>query len=743
MPTSKPEAPDTCGCVTIGVAPGMVVHDFDSNSLGRPVRPQILFPLFRDIETLPGVGKKTAGQIARLAGDRVVDLLWHLPIGISDRRATGPIISQNAGTIATLLVTVKSHQPGASKRSPHRVSCIDETGQIELVFFHQSGDWLARSFPVGSQKVISGRIERFGDRLQMVHPDRVGNPDEMDSIAVVEPVYPLTAGLSPKVLFKSIRTVLDTTPELPEWHDPALITREGWPTWNAALSAVHKPEALSDCSPVTVPRERLAYDELLAGQVALAAVRRVFRRLPGRRVVGTGKRAEKVIAALPFDLTEGQRRAIDQIRDDMAADASMLRLLQGDVGSGKTLVALLALTTAVEAGFQGAFLAPTEILARQHFETISTLSEACGLRVVLLTGRDSGRRRQSTLLALAEGDIDILVGTHALISDDVHFKNLALAVIDEQHRFGVHQRLALAQKGKGVDTLVMTATPIPRTLQLTAYGDMAVTQIRQRPAGRGTIDTRVVSNERVDEVIEALSRSLDRGEKAFWVCPLVEESETTELMDATARHAVLQSCFGERVGLVHGRMKGPEKDAVMGAFAAVSTDEADLFSSDRQSEIDILVATTVIEVGVDVPKATVMVVEHAERFGLAQLHQLRGRVGRGERDGVCLLLYAPPLGETARERLKTLRDTNDGFEIAEMDLKLRGAGEVLGTRQSGLPEFRVADLAQHGRLLPMASDDAKLLMEKDPHLESDRGQAIRTLLYLFEKDAAVRTLRSG
>ncbi|MEM8916713.1 MAG: ATP-dependent DNA helicase RecG, partial [Pseudomonadota bacterium] len=488
----------------------------------------------------------------------------------------------------------------------------------------------------------------------------------------------------------------------------------------------------------------LAYDELLAGQVALAAVRRAFRQLSGRSITGTGEKSDQIVGALPFSLTSAQTKAIEEIRADMATPAAMLRLLQGDVGSGKTLVALLALATAAEAGLQGAFLAPTEILARQHFAALSTMARPAGLTVALLTAREKGRVRDSLLLGLADGDIDILVGTHALIGDQVNFRDLGLAVIDEQHRFGVHQRLALARKGKGVDTLVMTATPIPRTLQLTAYGDMAVTQILEKPAGRREVDTRVLPNERVDQVIEALARTLDRSEKAFWVCPLVEESDQSDLMDASARFHSLQARFGDRVGLVHGRMKGAEKDAVMARFAGKAEQEEALFPDQEASAaIDILVATTVVEVGVDVPDATVMVIEHAERFGLAQLHQLRGRVGRGEKPGVCLLLYAPPLGETARERLKTLRETNDGFKIAEQDLTLRGGGEVLGTKQSGLPEFRMADLAFHADLLAMAHDDARLLMDRDPELETERGQAIRTLLYLFEQDVAVRTLRSG
>ena len=727
------------------------------------------------MEALPGVGKKTAGQLERLAGPRAADLLWHLPIGVTDRRATGPITTQQAGKIATLIVTVKSHKAGGGPRSPHRILCADETGELELVFFHGGGDWLNRGFPPGARKVVSGRLETFGDRLQMVHPDRVGNPEELDEIATVEPVYSLTAGLGMKVLIKAVAAAVADAPDLPEWHDTALMDREKWPGWKAALELAHAPADMAACTPGAPARKRLAYDELLAGQVALAAVRRAFRTLPGRPIAGTGKAAEKIVAALPFSLTGGQASAIAEIRADMGRPAAMLRLLQGDVGSGKTLVALVALADAVEAGCQGAFLAPTEILARQHFASLARMAGPAGLRIALLTGRDTGRKREALLLDLANGDIDILVGTHALIGEQVNFRDLALAVIDEQHRFGVHQRLALARKGKGVDTLVMTATPIPRTLQLTAYGDMEVTQIREKPAGRAEVDTRVLPNERVDEVIEALARCIGRGEKAFWVCPLVEESENSELMDAAGRFKVLQARFGDKVGLVHGRMKGPEKDAIMAAFAGTASgaatgsgpgtasgDAADsgaatgggpptgsgpptgddplIAPPDGPS---ILVATTVVEVGVDVPQATVMVIEHAERFGLAQLHQLRGRVGRGEKPGVCLLLYAPPLGDTARARLKTLRATNDGFEIAEQDLALRGAGEVLGTKQSGLPEFRLADLAAHADLLPMASDDAQLLMQRDPELESDRGKAIRTLLYLFEQDVAVRTLRSG
>jgi ATP-dependent DNA helicase RecG len=491
----------------------------------------------------------------------------------------------------------------------------------------------------------------------------------------------------------------------------------------------HAPEDEKSLEPTSLARSRLAYDELLANQLALALVRANMRRLKGRSIEGDSSLCRKVLDTLPYALTSSQETALTEIKTDMSSDDRMMRLLQGDVGSGKTVVALMVMLGAVEAGYQTAIMAPTEILARQHFETIEPLAKAAGLEVVLLTGRNKGKPRDAILEKLASGAAHIAIGTHALFQDDVEFENLGLAVIDEQHRFGVHQRLTLAAKGSAVDMLVMTATPIPRTLMLTAYGDMDVSRLLEKPAGRKPIDTRVLPLERLDNVVDAIRRTVNEGSKVFWVCPLVEESEVIDAAAAEERYDHLKHLFGDRVGLVHGRMKGPEKDAVMEAFA--------------KGNVDILVSTTVVEVGVDVPEATVMVIEHAERFGLAQLHQLRGRIGRGERPSTCLLLYAPPLTETARARLKILRETNDGFVIAEEDLRLRGAGELLGTRQSGLPEFRLADLTIHGELLATARDDAALILSKDPELKDKRGQALRTLLYLFERDAAVKFLQSG
>ena len=693
------------------------------------MRPEVLYPLFAPLTTLKGVGPRIAGLIEKVAGAQVVDLLWHLPSGLIDRRFAPKIADAPPGSVATITIRVEAHMPPRTRRLPYKIRCSDDTGMMDLVFFHANAEYLEKSLPVGETRVVSGKVEWFNDMTQMSHPDHIVPVDQAREIQTVEPVYPLTTGLTPRPLVRAIREALSRAPALPEWNDPAWLTQQGWRGWREALLAIHSPQALSDLEPDNPDRQRLAYDELLANQLALCLVRARQRRRPGRSIKGDGRLRDRALEALPYELTGSQRRAVDEIVADMQAPARMLRLLQGDVGSGKTVVAFLAMLAAAEAGVQSVLMAPTEILARQHMATIEALATETGVTVALLTGREKGKPRDALLDGLASGETMIAVGTHALFQEDVAFHDLGFAVIDEQHRFGVHQRLMLAEKGNAVDILVMTATPIPRTLMMTAYGDLEASRLTEKPAGRKPVDTRVLPLARLADVVERLRSAISDGARVYWVCPLVEESAVTDLAAATERHAALAQVFGDRVGLVHGRMKAAEKDAVMERFAA--------------GAIDILVATTVIEVGVDVPEATVMVVEHADRFGLAQLHQLRGRVGRGERDSTCLLLYAQPLGETARARLNVMRETDDGFRIAEEDLKLRGAGELLGTRQSGLPDFRLADLAVHGDLLKAAWDDARLIVERDPDLASERGEALRTLLYLFERDAAVKTVRSG
>ena len=691
------------------------------------MRPEILFPLFAPVTSLPGIGPRLAKPVETLAGPRVVDLCWHLPSGLIDRRFAPKIADAPDGVVATLTVTVEDHRPPprGRERLPYRVLCSDETGYLTLVFFHAKGDYLEKTLPIGEVRVVSGRVEHYDGQTQMTHPDHIVPLSRLAEVQTIEPVYPLTAGLTLRPLSRAIKAALERVPELDEWLDPALLKREEWTGWRESLIKAHSPETLEDLEPFTSARRRLAYDELLANQLALCMVRHHTHRKAGRVITGDGRLRAKVLAAFGHDLTGAQQAALDEIVADLAAPHRMLRLLQGDVGSGKTIVALLAMLVAVEAGGQAALLAPTEVLARQHAAGLSALAEAAGVRLALLTGRDKGKPRQKLLEDLASGEIDILVGTHALIQDDVVFKDLVFAVIDEQHRFGVHQRMILTSKGVGaVDVLVMTATPIPRTLSLTAYGDMDVSRITEKPPGRTPIDTRTVQLTRIDEVIPALHRALASGSRVYWVCPMVEESEDTDLAAATERYRALSQIFGDKVGLVHGQMKATERDRGMEDFATGRT--------------SILVATTVIEVGVDVPEATIMVIEHAERFGLAQLHQLRGRVGRGKKASVCLLLYDTPLSETGKARLSILRETDDGFRIAEEDLRLRGAGEVLGTRQSGMPSFRLANLDAHADLVQIARDDAMLILSKDAELKAPRGQALRVLLYLFERDAYVK-----
>ncbi len=699
------------------------------------MRPQQLNPLFRPITALPGIGPRIAKLVEKLAGPKVVDLLWHLPSGLIDRRFAPKIAAAPAGQIATITVRVDKHVKAPGRKAPYRVKVSDDSGKMDLVFFNARGDWLDQTLPVGETRVISGRVEHYRGIIQMTHPDHIVTEAERDQLAGIEPVWPMTQGLSPKAFGRAMTAALADAPELEEWHDGALMKREGWPGWREALVAAHSPTTEADLSPMTLVRKRLAYDELLASQLAMTLVRAHMRRQGGRATTGDGSLRERALAALPFSLTGGQVEAAREITGDMAAPQRMLRLLQGDVGSGKTVVAALAMLTAAEAGRQAALMAPTEILARQHFATLAPLFEAAGQRIALLTGRDRGAPRRALLADLAAGEIAAVVGTHAVIQDDVIYNDLALAVVDEQHRFGVAQRLALAGKGKAVDVLVMTATPIPRTLTLLAYGDLDVSQLTEKPAGRQPVDTRTLPLSRLDEVVAAVGRTIKDGTgdegpgRVFWVCPLVAESEVLDLAAAEERFATLDKLFPGQVGLVHGRMRAADKDAAVADFA--------------EGRTRILIATTVIEVGVDVPAASVMVIEHAERFGLAQLHQLRGRIGRGRRRATCLLLYGANLTQMARARLRILRETDDGFRIAEEDLRLRGAGEVLGTRQSGLPAFRLADIATHADLMEMARDDAALILQRDPGLAGPRGEALRTLLYLFERDGAVAYARSG
>jgi ATP-dependent DNA helicase RecG len=700
------------------------------------MRPSALNPLFAALSALPGIGPKLEKVFARLIGregqpPRVIDILFHMPTGFVDRRNQPKLSAVEPGTVVTVAVTVDRHRPSPPNRprAPYNIEASDDTNALTITYFNARKDHLQKLFPEGELRYVSGTATYYDGHLQMVHPDRVVDAAGFAKLPLIDPVYPLTEGLHPNQLRKAIELALRRVPVLPEWQDAAWMKRNTFPTFAAALRGVHHPATPTDLEPQSAVWSRLAYDELLAGQLALALLRGHMRKRAGRGSSAEGRLRANIIAALPYSLTRSQARAGADIIADLAQPNRMLRLLHGDVGSGKTLVALLAAATVIEAGRQAAFMAPTEILARQQFSTIAPLAAAAGIRLAILTGRERGRERPEILSGLAAGEINLIVGTHALFQDDVAFRDLALAVVDEQHRFGVHQRLALAHKGKAADLLVLTATPIPRTLALTYFGDMDVSELREKPAGRQKIDTRALPLERLSEVVDAVERALDDRRRVYWVCPLVTGFESVDLAAAEERYAVLRKRFGDTVALIHGQMRGAEKDRAMARFA--------------EGSARILVATTVIEVGVDVPEASVMVVEHAERFGLAQLHQLRGRIGRGGERSTCLLLYKGPLGETAKARLAILRDTDDGFRIAEEDLRLRGEGDLLGTRQSGMPGFLLARLEVHGKLLGTAREDATLVLSRDPKLNSPRGAALRQLLYLFARDEAIKLLGGG
>ncbi|WP_435668883.1 ATP-dependent DNA helicase RecG [Maritalea sp.] len=700
-------------------------------------RPDILNPLFASVSTIKGIGPQLSSLMAGFFGapenqDAILlDILMHMPSGIIDRRQQPGVQFAQPGTISTFLLHVDKHfpPPRHNNRIPYRIEAHDESGEITISYFAGRASWLEKTLPVGEKRYVSGLVTFYQGNPQLSHPDYIVEEDKFDDLPLVEPVYPLTHGLTSKKLQLATQGALEKLPQIGEWIPQARLDINGWPNFNSAMHMMHSPQKPQDASIEGAARARLAYDEYFASQLTLQLVRATMTRESGlaRRLNGT--KTKLINDALPFELTDGQKTAVNEIYEDLMSPRKMARLVQGDVGSGKTVVALLAMAAMAEAGHQSALMAPTEILSTQHYATLAPLAEKAGLRVALLTGKIPAGERREIQAQIEAGEIDIVVGTHALFQSSVVFASLGLTVVDEQHRFGVHQRLALSDKGRKTELLVMTATPIPRTLVLTHFGDMDVSLLKEKPAGRQPIDTAILPAAEYDRVISRLKAKVGEGAQAFWVCPLVEESENLDVISAEDRHKSLQKVFGDRVGMVHGRMKAQEKQEVMEKF--------------QRNELSILVATTVIEVGVDVPNATIMIIEHAERFGLSQLHQLRGRVGRGDKRSACLLLHGDKLSEMAQERLKTIRSTEDGFEIAERDLELRGQGDLLGTRQSGMPGFRIAIPDFHKDLLEVAHEDAIDLLERNPGLQGADGDAARTLLYLFRKDLAIPLIRAG
>ncbi len=689
------------------------------------MRPEILFPLYATLENLKGVGPGIAKTLNRLGLKRVIDVIWHLPIGIAYFPLKRSLRGCRTGDSVAIVASVRAYEPSIKgKRQPFKVICEVEREILILTFFKAYPKTIEARLPIGQARLICGTLDRFLGQWQIAHPERIVPAERAAYWQDKTPLYPLTAGLFQYQAQKLIQTALKRAPDLPEWISPPY--NSSWPSWRKALEKVHAPQNESDLSSSHSARERLAFDELLADQLALS-LGRAFQP-KGKSIIAEGLLKKRILEAFGHPLTPGQAQALKEIEKDLASPSRMVRLLQGDVGSGKTLVAFLAIAQAIEAGFQAAFLAPTEILANQHAQTLETLGKDAGIKVALLTSRQ--RNRKNLYEDLTRGKIKLVVGTHALLQETAQFSNLGLVVIDEQHRFGVEQRLNLTAKGEAVDVLAMTATPIPRTLCLTTYGDLDISRIPDKPQGRKPIKTRVLGVNRLEEVYAGLKRLLDEGQQIYWVCPLVEESEVLDLAAAKERCDHLKRILGDdKVGLVYGKQKSEEKESAMARF--------------KEGSCSVLVATTVIEVGIDVKAANLMVIEHAERFGLSQLHQLRGRVGRGEAQAHCLLLYGYPLSEIAKRRLQVMRDTNDGFHIAEEDLALRGGGDVLGTKQSGLPSYKLADPLTCGPLLEKAYEAAQNLLKDDPKLLSPQGRAARLLLSLFGQEKIIYTLMSG
>ena len=694
------------------------------------MRPSELFHLFGDLNNLSGIGPKTVINLKNLSIEKPRDFLFNLPFSVLDRLPVSSIRGVPASKIVTVEVLVKAHKIGRSRASAHRVTVQDTEVSFQLVFFNARKEYLENLLPVGERRIISGKLEFYDNIPQIVHPHHVKKINDEKAIVRFEPVYPLTSGVSQKLMFGTINGLLEKLPQLGEWIDHELLKIKGWPSWQDALKSAHCPVSADGASNTNPARLRLAFDELFSHQLSLSIARNKIKRSKGKANISTGIFQTKVLNNLPFKFTEDQKLSIRDILDDLKKPERMNRLLQGDVGSGKTIVAFIGLIAAVEAGGQGAIMAPTEILARQHFETLLPLAEKAGISLNLLTGRDKGNSRKNKLADLKDGETNIIIGTHALFQADVVFQDLRFAVVDEQHRFGVNQRLELGKKGSVVDLLIMTATPIPRSLALAQYGDMDISIIKQKPPGRKPINTALISDVRIDEVVDKLKKSIAKGAQAYWVCPLIEESEVLHYTAAERRFEQLRAKLGEGVvELVHGKMSSETKDKIMDRFVSGNT--------------KLLVATTVIEVGVNVPSANIMVVENAEKFGLAQLHQLRGRVGRGSNQSTCLLLYKEPLNISSRKRLSILRETEDGFKISEVDLNLRGSGDAIGTAQSGLPRFRMANIEIIEMLMETAHQQARYLLAKDPNLETPQGKAARNLLWLMDQDKSIQLITVG
>lgn len=689
------------------------------------MRPGTLNVFFASLTSLKGVGEKIANKLADKIGPYPRDLLFHLPTGLEVRHAVEILAPDLVGQKVTLTVT-----PHTMKSMPkrHIIQCEAGGVALEIAYFNMQERFIKNIFSIGKPCLVSGTLGVFQGTYQMVHPDFVGSLDKRDIWVGVQPIYSKVGGIGQRNYRRVVDDILSRLPVLPEWIAEAYMEAQHFPTFLESLVRVHHPTALDDIMLPTSAHRRLAFDELCAFQLARKLSTALSEKETAASLMGDTVRMQAFIQHLPFSRTQDQLEVCNKIEARLKSTAPLQALLLGDVGTGKTLVALFALVQAVLSGKQGALLAPTEILAQQHFATFQALLKDMNIEVALLTGSTPMKVRRGLLENLKWGKIHILVGTHALLEPAVCFQDLACVVIDEQHRFGVAQRMRLLQKGKAPHLILMSATPIPRTLLMGLYGDMEVFTLREKPRNNAVIETSLVPSKKMDALIAGVGRKLAAGEKVYWVCPLVEESEAGDEGDGRAPKTDVETRFqaltkdmpGEKIFMLHGRLSSEEKTRIMDEY--------------RACPAGVLVATTVIEVGVDVPEATAIIIENAHNFGLAQLHQLRGRVGRGARPGQCVLLYDAGISETGKKRLDTLKTTHDGFKIAEVDLEMRGGGDLFGTKQSGLPAFFFADLFQHQDLVKESGRQMQQLLKEDPGLKGSMGERMRLVLHLFSYD---------
>ena len=692
------------------------------------MRPAYLDLLLSPINKLKGVGPKIENIINKLGINLNIHFLWHFPYKIIEKKYYENIHDAPLNQFVTLKIEVIKHYPSKFRRQPYRVSCLANETAIDIVYFNARHPVIRSILPHKSFKMISGKLEFFKNKFQITHPSNIENVTDIQLLREKEPVYSLTAGLNMKTFIKLSNQVLDSIPNLKEWIEERLLLKYNFISWKEAIEKLHNPEIEDTYSEKNIFRRRLAFDELLAHQLAICIIRTIDNKKISVVFKNNNKLKNDLIKNLEFKLTNSQINVVDEIQKDLVSNKQMIRLLQGDVGSGKTIVALISMLTVIESGYQVTLMAPTSILAYQHYENISKLILNLPIEIDILTGKDKGKKRIEKLDRIKDGKTQIIIGTHALIQEGVNFKKLGLSVIDEQHRFGVYQRMAFNYKGFRPSILVMSATPIPRTLTLAAYGDMDESRLIEKPIGRKPIKTTSLTLKKEKNLIERIKKKINNSnDKFFWVCPLIEESQELDLKAATDRYIALNKIFKNKVMLIHGQLSEKDKELTMEKF--------------KNEDYRILVATTVIEVGIDIKSATTIIIEHAERFGLAQLHQLRGRVGRNDEESYCILLHKENINDTAKKRLDIMTNTNDGFLIAEEDLKIRGPGEVLGKRQSGLPSFNIADLSYDGDLLEEAKLYAENIISYDPQLNQNKN--LKDLLYIHERDTAIKTLNAG